>query len=373
MTPSPARRPGTDVAVTYRSEQPPTKAFATLVLELTDGLARAGISLSPKAGGDVRLGDSPLGSVTTWNVGKEIAIRWHAMPWGGSTEGTVRVRFEEDGTGSRVSWSIEGWAGLFSEPPAALPDWAAADLMPSLLGRLVPDAVGDWFTDRRARRPGGSQSRGIYRDPTFHWPNFWLILDRIRLTPDDRLLEVGCGGGAFLHQALQSGCTATGVDHSPQMVALARGVNAEALRAGRADVLAGDAGHLPVGTNEYTCCVSTGAIGFFPDTLAALKEMHRALAPGGRLALYAGTAALRGTPAAPEPVASRIRFFEGPELAKLARRAGFANVVVEDPDMEPFARRAGVPEEAMPLFRGTGSSLLLLAKKSNPARPRSRR
>jgi len=373
MTNPPATSDAPDVVVTYRSEQPPNEAFATLALELTDGLARGGILMEPRAGGEVRLADSLLGVVTAWEVGKEIAIRWQAMPWGGSTEGTVRVHFGEDGTGCRVSWSLERWAGLFGDSPAALADWAAADLLPSVLARLVPEAVGDWFTDRKARRPGGAQARAIYRDPTFHWPNFWLILDRTRLTREDRLLEVGCGGGAFLHQALESGCTATGVDHSPQMVDLAREVNTDEIRSGRVKVLRGDAGRLPVGSGEFTCCVSTGAIGFFPDTLAALKEMYRALAPGGRLAVYAGTAAMKGTPAAPEPVASRVRFFERSELADLARRAGFSGVRVEEPDIESFARKAGVPEEAMPLFRGTGGSLLLLASKPKAPRRRSRR
>lgn len=355
-----------DFTVAYRTDQPPLETFEAYASRLADGLARVGISFEPKAGGRILHNGLELARITTWDVGREICIRWEAMPWGQSKDATIRALFAAEENGSRLSFSVEGWAALFDDTPTALPDWIAADLLPRILLRFVPQAVGDWLTDRRARRPGGSQARETYRDPTYHWPNFWLILDRIQLRSNDRLLEVGCGGGAFLRKALESGCSAAGVDHSPEMVALTEEVNAEAVRSGRLRVVQGDAARLPVGDGDYTCCVSTGAIGFFPDPLAALKEMNRALAHGGRLAVYAGTVALRGTPAAPEPVASRVRFFEGPELAELARQAGFSEVHVDEPDMEAYARRAGVPEEAMPLFRGSGGSLLLTARKLDP-------
>ena len=352
-----------DLRVTYRADQSPTEAFDVLVSELEDGLARSGITFDAKAGAAVSRGGSPVGVISHWEAGREVGVRWLAMPWGRSKDAAIRIRLEPDGTGCRVTWSLSGWAGLFDSDPSALPDWVAGNLLPELFRRLLPEPVGDWTTDRMARRPAGVRSREFYRDPTYHWPNFWLILDRLQLAASDRLLEVGCGGGAFLKQALESGCSATGIDHSPQMVALAGEVNRDHVRSGRLTLRLGDAAHLPVDSDAFSCCVSTGAIGFFPDPLAALQEMRRALAPGGRVLIFASTPVLKGTPAAAEPVASRVHFFEGPELADLAKRAGFTNVHVDEPALESYARKAGVPEEGMPLFRGTGASLLLTAEK----------
>ena len=71
---------------------------------------------------------------------------------------------------------------------------------------------------------------------------------------------------------------------------------------------------------------------FLPDPVAALGECRRVLAPHGRLALYTTAPSLRGTPAAPEPLAAHGHFYEGGELAELAGRAGLSEIVVVDDD-----------------------------------------
>jgi ubiquinone/menaquinone biosynthesis C-methylase UbiE len=69
---------------------------------------------------------------------------------------------------------------------------------------------------------------------------------------------------------------------------------------------------------------------FLSRPLVVLCECRRVLAPGGRIAIYTTSSSLRGTPAAPEPLAGRSHFYENEQLAALAERAGYANVVVRD-------------------------------------------
>ena len=78
-----------------------------------------------------------------------------------------------------------------------------------------------------------------------HRPGFALVLDALALGPGDHLLELGCGGGAFLQQALQSGCRAKAVDPSAEMVRVARELNAEAIDEGRLEIVQGVAENLP--------------------------------------------------------------------------------------------------------------------------------
>jgi hypothetical protein len=68
---------------------------------------------------------------------------------------------------------------------------------------------------------------------------------------------------------------------------------------------------------------------------------------------------MRGTLAAPEPMASYLRFYSDDELRQLAIEAGFGRAKVVRRDLEPFARQAGLPEEDLMLFVGPGAPFLL--------------
>jgi hypothetical protein len=63
-----------------------------------------------------------------------------------------------------------------------------------------------------------------------------------------------------------------------------------------------------------------------------LSECLRVLRPDGRLAVYTGGPELRGTPAAPEPIASHAHFYTEDELADLAVHAGLQEVAVRGKD-----------------------------------------
>ena len=191
---------------------------------------------------------------------------------------------------------------------------------------LPAEAFEDWLTDRVARRPAGRRAREVYGAEDVHDFARRAILDALALEPEDRLLDVGCGGGLLLRDALGSGATVTGLDHSDDMVRLARE------RAPGADVVVGSAERLPFKDASFTAIAMSIVFFFLPDPIAVLRECRRVLAPGGRLALYTTSPALRGTPAAPEPLASRGHFYEDRELVELARQAGLSEVAVVNDD-----------------------------------------
>jgi SAM-dependent methyltransferase len=221
------------------------------------------------------------------------------------------------------------------------------------------------LTDRKARKPSGPEARITYGDPIYHKPNFLAILNALAVKKDDYLLEVGCGGGVFLNWALKSGCRAAAIDHSPDMVALAKETNAEAVREKRLEILESEADRLPYPDSTFTCAVSTGVFGFISNPSGALSEVHRVLKKGGRYLMFTGTKELKGTPAAPEPMASRLHFYEDDELVELVRRAGFESAHFDHPDMSGYARQSGIPEEVVTsLFSGESrNGQLLIASK----------
>jgi SAM-dependent methyltransferase len=272
----------------------------------------------------------------------------------------VDISFEHSADGSLVTVEVREWATLLGEHGDSL-GWLNNQFVAPLLSAMSPAKLGDWITDRVARRPSGRQSRDIYRDPLFHYPNFRVILEELAPASNDYMLEVGCGGGAMLREVLKSGCRAAAIDHSLEMIRVARDLNRDSVAAGRLKIVRATANRLPFRNGMFTCAAMTGVLGFLTEPVEALSEIGRTLVSGGRLVVLGSDPELKGTPAAPEPIASRLRFYEDDQLEALGRDAGFRTAQVIHRDLEEYARDAGVPEEIVPLFSGV--TRFLVARK----------
>jgi SAM-dependent methyltransferase len=189
------------------------------------------------------------------------------------------------------------------------------------------------FFDVTARKPSGWLGRLMYRNPVGHYGFFDVAIDKLQLQPEDIFLEVGCGGGILLSMVLQTVHRACGIDHSPDMVELARQKNAPALSEGRAEIVHGDVQALPWDENHFTCAAGVEMLYFVEDPMQALEELHRVLRPGGRLVSV--------TAAEPESWLSRLlsapwlrylRFYSNDDLASMLRGAGFQTVQVHRMD-----------------------------------------
>src|SRR5215207_4881651 len=131
---------------------------------------------------------------------------------------------------------------------------------------LAPEVFDDWVTDRVARRPTGRRAREVYGAEDVHDFARRAILETLALGPEDRLLDIGCGGGLLLRDALASGATATGIDHSDQMVDLARE------RAPEAEVVLASAERLPFSDASFTAVAMSVVFFFVSDPAAVLRE-----------------------------------------------------------------------------------------------------
>lgn len=108
-----------------------------------------------------------------------------------------------------------------------------------------------------------------------------ILLEMVHLNAGDRVLDIACGTGIVARLARQSGAVAVvGVDASADMLEVAHTVAPDI------DWRQGSAGGLPLRPAElFDVVFCQQGLQFFPDRLAAVHEMLRALAPTGRLAV----------------------------------------------------------------------------------------
>jgi SAM-dependent methyltransferase len=110
------------------------------------------------------------------------------------------------------------------------------------------------------------------------------VADAAGIRAGDRVLDVGCGTGVLAREALRRigpGGQVVGVDVNEGMLAVA------ARTEPKVEWQLGDAASLPLDEARFDVVVSQFALMFFPDRVAALREMWRALSPGDRLAVAA--------------------------------------------------------------------------------------
>ncbi len=100
---------------------------------------------------------------------------------------------------------------------------------------------------------------------------------RLGVGPGDRLLDIACGAGLAVELAGVLGATCAGIDASPRLLDVARDRNPQA------DLRVGDMHALP--WDDATFDVVTSFRGIWGTTPDAVAEVHRVLAPGGRMGI----------------------------------------------------------------------------------------
>jgi SAM-dependent methyltransferase len=151
-----------------------------------------------------------------------------------------------------------------------------------------------------------------------------IITRLLRPVHSGRYLDLGCSAGLYtrsLSGNLDSG-VAVGIDISPSMLREAAR-RAHAIGA-KPSFIRTNAKHLPFFDASFTGAVCGGSLNEFGDPARVLRETHRVLEPGGRLAimgiLHADTP--RGRRLQRLLSTSGIRFFDPEELHSLLDHAG---------------------------------------------------
>lgn len=107
------------------------------------------------------------------------------------------------------------------------------------------------------------------------------VARRLRLRPEDDVLDVACGSGAFLKKYASHVRHLAGLDHSQIQISLAKRWNRDRVAAGTAEFVAGDATALPWPEGTFSA-VTCNCVSCFAEPQRSLREMCRVLRPAGR-------------------------------------------------------------------------------------------
>ncbi len=127
-------------------------------------------------------------------------------------------------------------------------------------------------------------SREYEHDPVSRWLQELQLeaLGALKLGPDDRLLDIGCGSGAAVRAAAPTVAHAVGVDLSRGMVDRAREL-AGAIP--NVEFSVADAEALPFADATFTALICTPSFHHYPYPGSAVAEMARVVTHGGRIVI----------------------------------------------------------------------------------------
>ena len=169
-----------------------------------------------------------------------------------------------------------------------------------------------------------------------HLPIVLPLLDRMRLSPDDNVLEIGCGAGwlaALLAEQVPEG-RVVGLDVSDEMVRRARKRN-DAIE--NVMFVVGEAGEIPWDAHFFSQALSVESAYYWPEPARGVGEMFRVLRESG--AAWVLINYYRENPHAhqwAEILSVPAHLLGAEEWAGLFRGAGFADVSWERiPDPTP--------------------------------------
>ena len=162
-----------------------------------------------------------------------------------------------------------------------------------------------------------------------------IRFDELGLRPGDRVLDVGSGFGRHVFECARRGAHVVALDHAADEVIGTRDTLAAMIDAGEISrdtligVSRGDATRLPFPDAMFDVVITSEVLEHIQDDVAAIAEMVRVLAPGGRFAATVPAWLpetinwkLSDEYHAPKSVGGHVRIYSRTELRAKLRSAG---------------------------------------------------
>jgi ubiquinone/menaquinone biosynthesis C-methylase UbiE len=190
----------------------------------------------------------------------------------------------------------------------------------------------------QCRKPTGRLGRFIIWTFNIHHSKGtdWA-LQNVSIEKNATILDVGCGGGRTVYKlaGIASQGKVYGIDYSEECVAASRRTNERLVQAGRVEIRSSSVSALPFPDNTFDLVTAVETHFFWPDLVADMREVLRALKPGGKLMIISESYKGMNHGKALEKLSERMNFpfMTIDEHRELFAKAGYSDVqLVEKPD-----------------------------------------
>ena len=115
----------------------------------------------------------------------------------------------------------------------------------------------------------------------------WTI-ELLEIGSREQVLEIGYGPGIGIQKVARivTEGKVVGLELSETMKEQAQKLNAQSIKQGRVELLAGSAIAMPFDNHRFHKVFAVNVIYFWEDPVSTLKEIRRCMHPGGRIAIY---------------------------------------------------------------------------------------
>ena len=185
----------------------------------------------------------------------------------------------------------------------------------------------------RPNHPTGEAGRAMLeRMNDSHGPMTQWALSHLQFGEKDRVLDIGCGGGACIARlsTMVKDGTFVGIDYAKTSVEATRQFNQALIDAGKLEVIEASVSDMPFADDTFDKIVTVESYYFWPDFETDMQEVYRVLKPSGHFLLIAEVYDHVGLP---QSVLDNIQAYEMRNLdldgfIDVFEKTGFADIAI---------------------------------------------
>ena len=149
----------------------------------------------------------------------------------------------------------------------------------------------------------------------------------IDVNDDDRILDIGCGGGVNIEKFLKiTKNNVDGLDYSEVSVAESTKRNRKAIDDERCEIFQADVRDMPIEDESYDLVTGFETVYFWPDIGETFKEVSRIIKANGQFMIAQGTDGTHPDDEKWLATVEGMSVYTAPELEKYLLDAGFKSV-----------------------------------------------